>query len=327
LKVLVTGSTGFLGANLIHHLVRRGDEVRALKRQRTPPTLLEGLPVELAEGDVTDFDSLLRATRGVEGVYHVAGLVSYWRPKRERMFRVNVDGPRNMVRAARRNGVRRVVLTSSIAAVGFRTDGQPSDEDTPWNWGAYDVGYPASKHEGEQEALKATAEGLEVVVVNPALIFGPRDISWNAGRMLKMVAQGITIRIPDGATTTCDVDDVCAGHIAAMERGQSGRRYILGGEHWRYADLFHAIGEVMGRPVKVQTVPSWVATLAAYGSYGVSLLTRKEPDITPELMRVARRSRHYSSERAVRELGYPQTPLRETLEKTYRWYKDNGYLQ
>ena len=327
MKVLVTGSTGFLGANLIHHLVKRGDGVRALKRKRTPPTLLEGLPVELVEGDVTDFDSLLRAAKGVEAIYHVAGLVSYWRPKREQMFRVNVDGVRNVVKAALRNGVRRVVHTSSIAAIGFREDSQPSDEETPWNWGAYDVGYPTSKYQGEREALKAIAEGLEVVVVNPALIFGPRDIGWNAGRMLKMVQQESTIRIPAGASTTCDVDDVCAGHIAAMERGQSGRRYILGGQRANYADLFNLIGEVMNRPVKVQPVPYWVASLAAYGSYAVSLLTRREPDITPELMRVAQRSRHYSSERAIRELGYPQTPLRETLEKTYRWYRENGYLQ
>lgn len=327
MKVLVTGATGFLGANLTHHLVARGDTVRVLKRKRTPPTLLAGLPVETAEGDVTDFDSVLGASRGVEGIYHVAGLVSYWRPKRQRMFSVNVDGARNVVEAARRCGVRRVVHTSSVAAIGFRPDGLPSDEDTPWNWGPFDVGYPTSKFQGEQEALKATAKGLEVVVVNPALIFGPRDTSWNAGRMFKMIQESRTIRITEGASTTCDVDDVCAGHIAAMERGQSGRRYILGGEQVRYARLFEMVAEVMGKKISVRVVPYWVAAAAAYGTYMVSLLTRREPPLTPELMRVARRSRHYSSARAIRELGYPQTPLRLTLEKTYRWYRENGYLQ
>ena len=327
MKVLVTGATGFLGANLCHHLVARGDAVRVLKRKRTKPTLLEGLPIEIAEGDVTDFDSLLAASRGVEGIYHVAGLVSYWRPKRDWMYCVNIDGPRNVVEAAVRNGVRRVVHTSSIAAVGFRTDGQPADEETPFNWEPYDVGYPISKFRGEQEAMKAIAHSLEVVSVNPALIFGPRDTSWNAGRMFRMVQQSRTIRIPDGSSTTCDVDDVCAGHIAAMERGLSGRRYILGGEHLGIARLFEMVGEVMGQKVRVHTVPYWVASLASYAAYSVSLLTRKEPDFTPELMRVARRSRRYSSERAIRELGYPQTPLRATLEKTYRWYRDHGYLK
>ena len=327
MKVLVTGGTGFLGANLVHHLVARGDQVRVLKRRRTPPTLLEGLPVELAEGDVTDFESVVAASRGVEGIYHVAGLVSYWRPKRAWMFRVNIEGTRNVIEAALRNSVRRVVHTSSIAAIGYRTDGQPCDEDTPWNWGPFDVGYPTSKYLGEQEALKATQKGLEVVVVNPALIFGPRDISWNAGRMFKLVAERSTLRGPEGSTTTCDVDDVCAGHIAAMERGQSGRRYILGGEHIRYSELFRLISEVMGKPVRIQAVPYWVAQLAAWGTNAASLLTRREPPLTPELLRVAHHSRFYSSARALRELGYPQTPLRQTLEKTYRWYAAHGYLK
>ncbi|MFQ5662436.1 MAG: SDR family oxidoreductase [Terriglobia bacterium] len=328
MKVLVTGGTGFLGANLVHHLVARGHAVRVLKRPRTPPTLLAGLPVEVVEGDLTDFDSLLAASRGVEGIYHVAGLVSYWRPKRARLFRVNVGGTRNVVEAAQRNGVRRVVHTSSIAAIGYPAErgGRPGDEDTPWNWGPHDIGYATSKHLGEQEALKATARGLEVVVVNPALIFGPRDTSWNAGRMFKLVQEHSTVRGLEGATTTCDVDDVCVGHIAAMERGRSGRRYILGGEHRRYVELFRLVGEVMGKPVRIQAVPYWVAALAAWGSYGVSRLTRREPSLTPELLHMGRYNRCYSSERAIRELGYPQTPLPQTLEKTYRWYVEHGYL-
>lgn len=326
MKVLVTGGTGFLGANLVHHLVKRGEQVRVLKRRRTPPTLLEGLPVEFAEGDVTDFDSLVAASRGVEGIYHCAGLVSYWPPKRAWQYRVNVEGPRNVVEAAARNGVRRVVHTSSIAAIGFRTDGQAADEDTPFNWEPLGVHYCLSKHQGEQAALAAGKKGLEVVVVNPATIFGPRDIHWLAGRIFKMVAEQGVIRGPAGGTTTCDVDDVCAGHIAAMEKGQPGRRYILGGEYRPYKELVQEIADVMGRPVRLQEVPFWVAQAAAWGAYGVSLLTRKEPPLTPELLRVMRHARRYSCARAVRELGYPQTPLRQTLEKTYGWYRDNGYL-
>ncbi|MGH9812756.1 MAG: SDR family NAD(P)-dependent oxidoreductase, partial [Candidatus Acidiferrales bacterium] len=111
MKVLVTGGTGFLGANLCHHLAARGDQVRVLKRRKTPPTLLEGLKVEFAEGDVTDLDSLVAAARGVEGIYHVAGLISYWRPRRAWQYKVNVEGPRNVVEAAARNGVRRIVHT------------------------------------------------------------------------------------------------------------------------------------------------------------------------------------------------------------------------
>ena len=326
MKVLVTGATGFVGANLVHHLVRRGEEVRILKRAKTPPTLLEGLDVEVVIGDITDAKSLVEATRGVEGVYHVAGLISYWPPKRQWQTRVNVEGPRLVVQAAAENKVRRIVHTSSVAAIGFRTDGQPSDETTRWNWGPLDIHYCTTKYLGEKEAFKGIDYGLEVVVVNPALIFGPRDTSWNAGRMFKMVTDRSTIQITDGATTTCDVDDVCVAHIAAMERGRSGERYILGGESRSYPALFQEIAAVAGRQVKIRTVPSWLAYTIAWAHYGVSLITRKEPTITPEIVRMTQFARTLSSEKAIRELGYPQTPLRESLEKTYRWYKDNGYL-
>ncbi len=326
MKVLVTGGTGFLGANLVHHLVARGDQVRVLKRRRTPPTILEGLPVEIVEGDVTDFDSLARASRGVEGIYHVAGLVSYWRPKRARQYRVNVEGSRNVVEAALQNAVRRVVHTSSIAAVGYRTDGRPSDEDTPWNWGPHDVSYCTTKHLGEREALKACQRGLEVMVVNPAVIFGPRDVHRNTGRLFTLVARHSTILWPEGWFTTCDVDDVCQGHIAAMERGRSGRRYILGGEQWRFTELIRAVAEVMGRRVRVKALPPWLEQVVAWSAYGVSRLTGKEPPLTPELVRVRRLVGTYSSERAIRELGYPQTPLRQTLEKSYRWCVEKGHL-
>jgi len=326
MKVLVTGGTGFLGANLVHQLVARGDQVRVLKRPKTPLTLLEGLPVEFAEGDVTDFDSVVAAARGVEGIYHVAGLVSYWPPKRAWQYRVNVDGARHVIEAAARNRVRRVVHTSSIAAIGFRTDGQPADEDTEFNWEPYGVHYCISKHRGERAALEGNARGVEVVVVNPALIFGARDLHFNAGRIFKMVAEQSVVRGPEGATTTCDADDVCAAHIAAMERGTPGRRYILGGEFRTYKQLVQEVADVMGKKVRLAEVPYWVAQAAAWATYGISLVTRREPPLTPELVRVARFARYYSSARAIRELGYPQTPLRVTLEKTYRWYRENGYL-
>jgi len=329
MKVLVTGGTGFLGANLVHHLVARGDPVRVLKRRRTPPDILQGLPVEFVEGDLTDRESLERACAGVEGVYHVAALVSYWRPRRAWQHRVNVEGTRNVVDAAARAGVRRLVHTSSIAAIGYPAsrDGQPADEETEWNWGPQDVGYCTTKHLGERAALAANGHGLEVVVVNPAVIFGPRDVHRNTGRLITMVAQNSTLPWPEGVITTCDVDDVCAGHVAAMERGRPGRRYILGGEHWRFRDLIQAVAEILGKKVRVVTVPGWVESLVAWTAYGASLLTRREPPLTPELVRVRRLVGTYSSARAIRELGYPQTPLRATLEKTYRWYVENGYLK
>lgn len=326
MTVLVTGATGFIGSNLVHHLVERGERVRVLKRPSTRPVLLDGLPVEVAEGDVTDAGSVVRAAEGVDGIYHVAGMVSYWKPARARQVRVNVDGTRNVVAAAVRCGVRRIVHTSSIAAVGFRTDGGVADEDTPWNWGPLDVGYCITKRAAEEEAMRANEQGVEAVAVCPGMVFGARDQYLNAGRLFAMVARKSTIRGLGGVTTTCDVDDVCAGHIAAMERGRPGRRYILGGEAQPYPRIVELVAETMGRPVRMKVVPYAVAAGAARAAYAVSLITRREPAVTPELVRMTAQRRVYSSRRAIEELGYPQTPLRTSLERAFRWYREHGRL-
>ena len=326
MKVLVTGATGLLGSNLVHHLVKQGDEVRILKRAKTPLTVLEGLNVEVVTGDLTDHRSLTEATKGVEGIYHCAGLISYWPPKRQRQTEVNVQGTQFLIQAAAENKVRRVVHTSSIAAIGYRPDGGEADETTRWNWGPHDIHYCTTKYLGEKEALKGIDYGLEVVITNPATIFGARDMNFLGGRLFKMVTKQSTIQVTAGETTTCDADDVCHAHIAAMEKGRSGERYILGGEVRSYPALFEEVAAVAGRKVNVKTVPFWLANSVAWGSYGVSLITRKEPPITPEIVRLMQHARRYSSEKAIRELDYPQTPLRESLEKCFRWYKDNGYL-
>jgi len=326
-RALVTGGTGFIGSNIALRLVERHWDVRILERPGSSRELLEGGPFEFVCGDVLEADTLPNAMQGIDVVFHAAGVVDYWNQGVERMYQVNVEGTRNVVEAALASGVRRLVHTSSIAAIGYSTDGRPCDEETEWNWGPQDIHYAWTKHLGEQEAWQAAARGLEVVVVNPGLIFGPRDTGWNAGRMFKLVEKRRTVFSPAGSTTTCDADDVCAGHLAAMERGQPGRRYILGGESVAYAELFRLVGEVMGKAVRVKMIPYWAAQTVAAVNYWKSLLTRREPALTPELLRLGRFARHYSSARAIRELGYPQTPLRATLEKTYRWYVENGYLK
>jgi dihydroflavonol-4-reductase len=326
LRVLVTGATGFIGANLVARLLGRGDQVRVLRRPGSRSPLLDGLAVETVPGDVTDAASVERAAAGIEGIYHVAGLVSYWRPRRAEQARVNVGGTANVIEAALRGGVRRVVYTSSIAAVGFDEDEQESDEETPWNWGPLDIGYCITKREAEEVALAGNRRGIEVVAVNPALVFGPRDVNFNAGRIFKLVASRRTIRGLPGWTTTCDVDDVCAGHVGAMQGGVPGRRYVLGGEAHPYPRIVEAVAAVMGAEVEVKVVPYRVATAAARAAYLASLVTRREPTVTPELVRMTAQRRVYSSRRAIAELGYPQTPLRDSLERAFEWYRGRGML-
>jgi dihydroflavonol-4-reductase len=326
LKVLVTGATGFIGANLVARLLDRGDEVRVMRRAGSRSPLLDDLAVETVPGDITDAGSVERAAAGVEGIYHVAGLVSYWRPRRAEQGRVNVAGTANVIEGALRGGVRRVVYTSSIAAVGFHGDERVSDEETPWNWGPLDIGYCITKREAEEVALAGNGRGVEVVAVNPALVFGPRDVNFNAGRIFKLVASSSTIRGLPGWTTTCDVDDVCAGHVGAMLRGVPGRRYILGGEAHPYPRIVERVAAVMGVEVKVKVVPYPAAAAAARAAYLASLVTRREPAVTPELVRMTAQRRVYSSRRAIEELGYPQTPLRASLERAFEWYRARGML-
>ena len=225
-----------------------------------------------------------------------------------------------------RTGVRRVVHTSSIATIGYRADRVPADEDTEWNWGPADIAYFTTKHLGEGEALKGLERGVDVVIVNPAIIFGARDVGWKAGRIFRLIDERSTQLLPAALVTTCDVDDVCEGHIAAMERGRSGERYILGGATVSLADLFRLAAEIMRRPVRVITVPYPLAVAAAWVVERLSIVTRKEPPFAPESLRAARKSFPYDSTKAIRELGYPQTPLHASLEKGYRWYREQGLL-
>jgi dihydroflavonol-4-reductase len=324
MKVLVTGATGFLGSNLVHHLVEQGEDVRILKRPSTPPVLIGDLPLETAEGDVTDRESVERAVRGVEGIYHVAGVVSYWRPMQKQQWQVNVVGTRNVVESAARAGVRRIVHTSSVMALGARGDGQLSDEGTQWDGEPYGKGYCRTKYVGEQEALGGLEQGIEVVIVNPGLVFGQRDLHLTGTGIFAIVGLRSVVPCLSGWITTCDVDDVCAGHIAAMRVGRCGQRYVLGGEVRSYRDLISDVGEAMGREVRVRMVPSPVAQMAAHAAEGISRMTRKQPPITPEMMWIAACRRAYTSKRAIAELGYPQTPLRVSLERAYRWYREHS---
>ena len=320
MHVLVTGATGFLGGNLVRHLLRQGHHVRALKRPDTPASLLNGREIDIVEGDVTDPRSLLMATRGVEAVYHVAALVSYWRPLRRRLYEVNVEGTRNVIDASLRSGVRRLVHTSSIGAL-------PIGNGSSRFGGIAEVQYWKTKYWAREVALQAIDRGLEVVVVSPAWTFGQGDVYWKAGRLFRLVAQRSFIPIPHGYTTTCDVDDVCVGHIAAMDRGRPGADYVLGGAVVTFVDLVHQIASVMGRRVRVTRMPYPLAQAMGWIVYALSLLSRREPAVTPEVVRILGLGRAYSSALAIRDLGYPQTPLRISLEKTYRWYREHGMLQ
>ncbi len=323
---LVTGATGFIGANLVEALAQRGWQVRALHRASSSLKALAGLAYESAIGDVTEPASLAAAMRGVDVVFHVAAVADYWRSDPGRLMRVNVDGTRNVLRAAREAGVRRVVFTSSCAALGQPLFGQALDERAQFNLCPHEFPYGYSKHLAEQVCLDFVRAGLDVVIVNPAVVFGPRDVNIVSSSLVVEAARRGLLFAPPGGVSAIDVADVCEGHIAAAERGRTGERYILTAENLTYAQLFALLAEVVGRPRPRVILPRWVFRLAA-PAVGIARarLGLRLP-VSSEQVRFAAETFWFDAGKARRELGLTPRPVREAIRRTYDWYVAHGYL-
>lgn len=327
MKILVTGATGFVGSHVVKKLLKEGHGVRILRRQKSSTQLLAGLPVETAIGDVTDRSSVLNAVNGCEIVFHVAGLVSFWAGNEKLQKKINVDGTRNVVEACLQYKVRRLIHTSSIAALGYAPEGKLGNENTDYNWWPYRISYNNTKHWAEEEVRQGIQRGLDAVFVNPAVIFGPGDLNLNAGAIVFQIARRNLPVYFEGGCCVCDVEDVAQGQIQAWLKGKTGERYILGGENYSWKELFTLIAEVIGVPPPKWKIPIPLLTLLAYGYDRIGRLKKKEPPLTPESIRISAVPCFYSSDKAIRELGYTITPFRETIRKTYEWYKTNKYLR
>jgi dihydroflavonol-4-reductase len=324
----VTGATGFVGGHVARALAERGDQVRVTFRDRGRLERLEALDVEPVRADVLDRASLRRAMRGSELVFHTAGFVGS-RPL-ERLWQVNALSPRVVVEAAAAEGVRRVIHTSSVAAIGTAPHGDVADETHVYRGGEFGLAYGDAKHEGEVEALAAGARhGIEVVIVNPAYVLGvPVDQTQPGETSTRVIGNFLAGRLPavvDGATNVVDVEDVATGHLLAGAKGKPGQRYILGGYNLTWVELIDrlAVGSGEHRPLFV--LPREVGTIARYQA---SLPARLLP-IAPEAFALMAQNWRYSSRKAKRELGYSTRPLDTTLKATVEWYAElmkNGVL-
>ena len=323
---LVTGATGFIGANLVEALAQRGWQVRALHRASSSLKALAGLAYEPAIGDVTEPASLAAAMRGVDVVFHVAAVADYWRSDPSRLMRVNVDGTRNVLRAAHEAGVRRVVFTSSCAALGQPPFGRALDERAQFNLRPQAFPYGYSKHLAEQVCLDFARAGLDVVIVNPAVVFGPRDVNMvSSSLVVEAARRGLPFALP-GGVSAIDVADACAGHIAAAERGRTGERYILTAENLSYQQLFTMLAEVVGRPCPRLILPRWVFWVAAPAvGFARGRLGLRLP-VSQEQVRFAAETFWFDAGKARCELGLTPRPVREAIQRTYDWYVANGYL-
>jgi dihydroflavonol-4-reductase len=326
MRVLVTGATGFLGGRLARLLSAQGFEVRTTGLPRDPTEILEGLPCEHVPADLLDEGAVRRLVEGVEVVFHVAALVTFRPELYARQWQVNVEGTRFLLRAAGQARVRRLVYTSTVNTLGIPGPGQIGDEETPFNWGRWQLGYMDSKRAAEALVLTAAERDLDAVCVLPGTLFGPGDLHFSAGAYIREAARGRLLFAPPGGTVVAHVDDVARGHLLALERGTRGRRYILGGEPVSYATLFRWIHEELGRPGPLATLPAPVLRWAGRQADWLRFRLGVPIPFSEGLAVAASAHLSYSSARAERELGYSARPAREGVREAVAWYRARGML-
>jgi dihydroflavonol-4-reductase len=323
--VLVTGSTGFIGSNLARELVNRGLSVRAFHRPASNTFLLNGIDVEHITGDILDMTSLRCAMRGCDTVFHTAGIVSFWKGKKEEQIRVNIEGSRNIARASLDSNIETLVHTSSVAAIGHKPDGSVSDEDTPYNWGDAIV-YRYTKHLAELEIMRGAEQGLRAVIVNPSIVIGPGDRNEHGGRLIIDVKRGHMPFYTSGGTNIVGIGDVVQGHLKAAERGRTGERYILSGSNFTHYDLLKLIAKLVnGQPPFIRIPPPLVVSAGkifdAYGQF-----TKREPALTSALSANIIRHIWFTCKKATAELDYHPSPVEDSIIRAYEWYKKHGIL-
>lgn len=321
---LVTGSTGFIGSHLCRSLVEYGHKVRAFHRTSSRTLALEGVAVEHAIGDVLDPDSLRAAMQGVDCVFHAAALAAYWR-KGTAIVETTVTGTAQVLKAAQAAGVRRVVYTSSVAALGVPRPGELLNETHLFNYPPERWPYGYAKHLAEKEVLAATKAGLDCVIVNPASVFGPGDLNLIAGALIVEVARRRVPVTTCGGMNVVHVADVVAGHLAAAAHGRPGERYILGGENLPHSEIIRIIAAEVGvRPPKWELPPTLIK-LAATAFDAVNPILRLP--YNGNLVRLANHRFYCDTAKARRELGLPEPhPFRQAIHEAVAWYRANGYL-
>jgi dihydroflavonol-4-reductase len=326
--VLVTGATGFIGANVTRLLLERGAEVRVLVRPTSDRGNVAGLPVEVALGDLRDPEALRRAVRGCRRVFHVAADYRFWARDPAEIYRSNVEGTANLLEACLAEGVERVVYTSTVGTIGLAALPAPCDETTALLEGQVTSHYKRSKLQAEKVALSYASRGLPVVVVNPSAPVGPWDAKPTpTGQIIVDFARRKLPAIVDTGLNIVHVRDVAEGHLLAAERGRVGERYILGHRNMTLWEIVAELAEITGLPAPRARLPYAVAWAAGAVSTAVSTwITHRPPAVALEAVRMARRRMFFDASKAVRELGLPQTPVREAFGDAITWFAERGLI-
>ncbi len=328
MKTLVTGATGFIGSTVVRELLNDGADVRVKVRRDSDTRNIDGLEVERVYGDTRDRESIRAALKGCDTLYHVAAYFAHWSLNKDLFYEINVEGTKNVLEEALAQGLEKVVYTSTSNTIGSHGAGNFVNEEAEFN--AWETGdhYVISKYLAEIEAKKICDRGLPLVIVNPTLVIGVRDIKPTpSGALIVDIANRDMPGYIDGAINIIDVEDVARGHLLAAERGRIGERYIFGNENITVGDFFGLVADIAGvKPPRLK-LPYGIALLLGHMFQVQSRITRKPPVVSVSQVRLGNMGEHFDNSKAVTELGLPLTPVRTTIENTIDWFKEKGYIE
>jgi dihydroflavonol-4-reductase len=327
MKVFITGATGFVGSHVAQAFASQGADLRLLVRKTSRLDNIQDLQTERVVGDLLDPEGLRTAISGCEIVAHVAADYRLWVRDPDAMLAANVSGTRELLRIAREENVRRVIYTSSVATMGFKSDGTIVDEQTPVFLGDMIGHYKRSKYLGEQEALEAAASGQQVMILNPTSPIGTNDVKPTpTGQIIVDFLNGRFPAYMDTGLNLVDVKEVARTHVAAVEEGRPGERYILGGENLTLKQILDKMSAITGLPSPTMRVPHAVAmAFAYYDEFVTGRLRGREPRATVESVRMGKKKMYASSAKAERDLGFRMVPVYPALRAAIEWFREHGY--
>lgn len=329
LKALVTGATGFIGGHLTRLLVSQGVHVRALVRQDSVTHFLKGLDIEFVFGDLRDKASLVRACQGCDHLYHAAAAYDFWLPNKRDFYDINVGGTKNILEAARRASLSKIVYTSTVGTLRYPDDPNfPSDETCLPVEKDLSNDYKKSKFQAEQVALQFAKDGLPIIIVLPSAPIGAYDVKPTpTGQMIVNFLKGKVPAYLQTGLNLIDVEDVAWGYLLAAQKGEIGARYILGNQNMSLKEIYETLAKISGRKSPRVCIPYAMALSVAYGTEFFGKVFHRRPSIPVGAVRMAKKYMYFTSNKAIKELSLPQSPIHGAFEKAVSWFQTNGYVE
>ncbi len=327
MKVLVTGANGFLGSHVIKILNEKGYDVKAFILKGTPEAHINDLTYETFYGDLTYAEDIEKALDTCDYVIHTAAVTDVWPSKNEISWKINFEVVKKLVAAVKKRKIKKYIHVGTANSFGFGTIEQPGTEDSPYNNDKYKLDYISSKKAAQDLLLEEAQQGLPVVIINPTFMIGENDTKPGTGEMIISVMTGKVPGYASGGRCFAAVKDVAMGCVNALEKGHIGECYITGGTNLCYKDFFNLVAKVADVKAPRIKIPTWIAIVFASILQSIAFLRNKKPMLTVTMAKISGDGHYYSSHKAVKAIGLPQTPLETALKEAIDWYKKHDYVK